>query len=504
MNLEALGRSVLGRVDPRILAAVERLLKAIPFVRERIERESGAVLAELGGTLRPYRGRHPSYLRLPAAGIGRAEALSELEALAAEERGRWEEGFASGAVYHGDPEHVAFLNRVYAIASQANPLHADLWPSIAKLEAEVVAMTASLLGAPEEGDPERRVFGSVTSGGTESILLAMKAYRDRARARGDASPEIVAPSTAHPAFEKAAHWLGMRLVRVPVGEGHVAGVAAMRGAMGRHTAVVVGSAPCFPYGLVDPVAELSELARRKGVGFHSDACLGGFLLPFARKMGRPVPDFDFRLPGVTSISADTHKFGYAAKGTSVVLYRGRALRRFQYEVSTDWEGGLYASPTIAGSRAGALSAMAWAALVSIGEDGYLDAARRILEAAATVKRGIAAIPGLEVIGDPLFVVAFTSRELDVYRVLDAMAARRWSLNALQRPPAVHLCVTLRHARPGVVERFLADLAEAVAEVRRSPGAKGGMAPVYGMAGTLPFRGVVADLLAGYLDVLQEP
>jgi sphinganine-1-phosphate aldolase len=503
MSLEALGKGILDHLDPRILRAAERLARAIPFVRERIERESGAVLADLASSLKPYRDR-PSYLRLPASGIGHAEALSRLEALAAEERGRWEDGFASGAVYHGDPEHVAFLNRVYAVASQANPLHADLWPSIAKLESEVVAMAASLLGAPEEGDPERRVCGSVTSGGTESILLAMKAYRDRARARGDGSPEIVAPSTAHPAFEKAAHWLGMRLVRVPVGEGRVADLAATRRALGRHTAVVVGSAPCFPYGLVDPIAELSEMARRKGAGFHADACLGGFLLPFARRLGYPAPEFDFGLPGVTSISADTHKFGYAAKGTSVVLYRGRALRRFQYEVSTDWEGGLYASPTIAGSRAGALPATAWAALVSIGEDGYLDAARRILEAAASVKRGIAAIPGLEVVGDPLFVVAFTSRELDVYRILDGMTARRWSLNALQRPPAVHLCVTLRHARPGVVERFLSDLAASAAEVRRSPGGGGGMAPVYGMAGTLPFRGVVADLLAGYLDVLQEP
>jgi glutamate/tyrosine decarboxylase-like PLP-dependent enzyme len=270
------------------------------------------------------------------------------------------------------------------------------------------------------------------------------------------------------------------------------------------TVALVASAPGFPHGVIDPVEELAELAERRGIGCHVDACLGGFVLPWAERLGYPVPPFDFRLPGVTSMSADTHKFGFAAKGTSVVLYRGPGLRRFQYEVSTDWEGGLYASPTLAGSRPGALPATAWAALVSIGEDGYLDAARRILETAAAVKRGIAAIPGLEVVGDPLFVVAFGSRELDVYRILDAMTARRWSLNALQRPPAAHLCVTLRHARPGVVERFLSDLAASVAEVRASPGGKGGMAPVYGMAGTLPFRGVVADLLAGYLDVLQEP
>ncbi len=479
-------------------------MRALPFARSRLDRRSAEVLAELGAALKPYRGRRPPWTRLPAAGLGRERVLAEVEALAAEERGRWEEGYASGAVYHGDPEHLAFLARVYAAASQANPLHPDLWPSVARMEAEVVAMAASLLGAPGEAASEEKVCGSVTSGGTESIVLAMKAYRDRARARGVRRPEILAPSTAHPAFDKAARWLGMRIVRVPARPDGIADVAAMRRALGRRTAVVVGSAPCFPYGLVDPVAELSEMARARGAGFHTDACLGGFVLPFARRLGHPVPEFDFRLRGVTSLSADTHKFGYAAKGSSVVLYRGKALRRFQYEVATDWEGGLYASPTLAGSRPGALAATAWAALLSLGEDGYLDAARRILEAAAAVKRGVAAIAGLEVVGDPLFVVAIRSPEVDVYRVLDGMAARRWSLNALQRPPALHLCVTLRHARPGVVERFLGDLAEAVAEARREPAGKPGMAPVYGMAGAIPFRGMVRDLLEGYLDVLQEP
>jgi glutamate/tyrosine decarboxylase-like PLP-dependent enzyme len=240
------------------------------------------------------------------------------------------------------------------------------------------------------------------------------------------------------------------------------------------------------------------------VGFHADACLGGFLLPFAERLGYPVPAFDFRLPGVTSMSADTHKFGYAAKGSSVVLYRGRELRWHQYFTATDWEGGLYASPTFAGSRPGALAATAWAAMVSLGERGYLESARRILTTADALKRGIRAIPDLKLIGDPLFVVAFESQSVDLYRVLDAMAKRGWSLNPLQRPVALHLCVTLRHAQPMVAERFLADLRESVEEVRHGPEVKGGMAPVYGMAATLPFRGVVGELLRGYLDLLYEP
>ncbi len=505
LDLAALARRLAGRIPPRLAAAAERWLRAVPAVRRRMAREERGVLAALEPALKPYRGRFPAFARLPEAGRDRAEILATLEALSAAEAPRWREGFASGAVYHGDPEHVAFLARAYALESQANPLHADLWPSVSKLEAEVVAMTASLLGADDADGPERRVCGAVTSGGTESILLAMKAYRDHARARrGIARPEIVAPATAHPAFDKAADWLDMRIVRVPVGAGHVADVAAMRRAVGRRTAALVASAPCFPYGLVDPVEELSELARRRGAGLHVDACLGGFVLPFARRLGHPVPDFDFRLPGVTSMSADTHKYGYAAKGTSVVLYRGRELRRFQYHTATEWPGGLYFSPTLAGSRPGGLSAAAWAAMLSLGERGYLEAARRILAAAEAVKAGVRSIPDLFLFGDPLFVVAFGSRTLDVYQVLDQLASRGWSLNGLQRPPAVHLAVTLRHAEPGVAERFVADLRAAVEEARGGHAVEGGMAPVYGLAATLPLRGVVSDLLDGYMDLLYDP
>ena len=228
------------------------------------------------------------------------------------------------------------------------------------------------------------------------------------------------------------------------------------------------------------------------------------MLPWARRLGYDVPRFDFSVPGVTSMSADTHKFGYAAKGTSVVLYRGTELRSHQYFTATDWPGGLYFSPTLAGSRPGGLSAACWAAMVATGDDGYLEATRRILETGAAVRDGIAAIPGLRVLGDPLWVVAFGSDTLDIYRVLERMAGRGWSLNGLHRPPAVHLCVTLRHTEPGVADRFLADLRASVAEVESQPAGPEGMAPVYGLAATLPFRGVVADLLKRYLDLLYRP
>jgi sphinganine-1-phosphate aldolase len=331
-------------------------------------------------------------------------------------------------------------------------------------------MTAAMLGAEHAGE---EIVGTVSSGGTESIFLAVKAYRDRA---GIAEPEMVLPTTAHAAFHKAAHLLGVRAVKVPVGDDGRADVAATEAALGERTILLVGSAPGFPHGLIDPIEELSELALARGVGFHTDACLGGFLLPWAERLGRPVPPFDFRLPGVTSMSADTHKFGYAPKGTSVVLYRGAELRHHQYFTVADWPGGLYCSPTLAGSRPGALIAACWAALVSMGESGYLEAAHRILTTADAIKRGVAAIPELSVIGDPLFCIAFRSEAVDVYRVMDSMSARGWSLNGLQRPPAVHICVTLRQTQPGVAERFEADLRAAVAEARGPSPSDGGMAP----------------------------
>jgi glutamate/tyrosine decarboxylase-like PLP-dependent enzyme len=380
-------------------------------------------------------------------------------------------------------------------------LHSDLWPSATKYEAEIVSMVAHLLGADATAD---EICGTVSSGGTESILLAMKAYRDWARDRkGITQPEMIMPVTAHAAFEKAAEFFNIKPIRIPVDQNYRADVAAARRALTRNTTVIVGSAPSFPHGMIDPIGELSEIARQHHVGFHTDACLGGFILPFAEKLGYNIPSFDFRLAGVTSLSVDTHKYGYAAKGTSVVLYRGRELRHYQYYTAADWPGGLYFSPTFAGSRPGALSAACWAALIVMGEQGYLDATKKILETAAQIRKGIEAIPDLRVLGDPLWAIAFTSDALDIYRIMDFMAKYQWSLNGLHKPSALHLCVTLRHTQPGVADRFLADLQAAVDHVKTQPAAHGGLAPIYGMAATVPFRGMVSELLKHYIDLLYK-
>ncbi|NIM93361.1 MAG: aminotransferase class V-fold PLP-dependent enzyme [Anaerolineales bacterium] len=457
---------------------------------------SAEMFESVENILKPYKEGFMSFKQLPEVGVDREEILHEMEKLKNLEQETWKEGFVSGAVYHGDENHIDFLNRIYAYHSQSNPLHPDVWPSTTKFEAEIVAMTADMLGAGEQ----EGICGTVSSGGTESILLAMKTYRDWAeRTKGIIEAEIIAPTTAHAAFDKAAQYFRMKIIRTPIDSDYRADVDAVRSAITDNTVVIVGSAPPYPHGIVDPIEELSELARKRDIGFHTDACMGGFILPWIKRLGFDVPAFDFRLPGVTSISADTHKFGYAAKGTSVILYRTPELRHFQYYLTTDWPGGLYNSPTLAGSRPGALSAVCWAAMVSIGEKGYLRAAKEIMNTSIWLRDEIESIPELKVLGDPLFIIAFASDVINIYQVMEVMTQKGWGLNGLHLPPSVHICVTLRHTQSGVKEKLIEDLRMAVEYVKENPAASEGIGPVYGMAASPEMRGMVTEVLKWYLD-----
>jgi sphinganine-1-phosphate aldolase len=462
------------------------------------------ILAPLDEMMHPYREKFEIFSRLPAQGRDRKEILGRMDELEKIERAKWKEGFASGSVYHGDDEHIEFLNRVYALQSQCNQLHADLWPSAAKFESEIVAMTAHMLGAGQTEAPfgsEAGICGSVTSGGSESILLAMKTYRDWARdKRGITAPEIVLPISAHAAFHKAAAYFNLQARITPLDADFTANVDAVAAAITPNTIALVASAVNFPYGTIDPIDQFAALAEKHGIGLHVDGCLGGFFLPWVEKLGVAVPPFDFRVAGVTSMSCDTHKYGYAPKGTSVVLYRGQELRRYQYFTVADWPGGLYYSPTFSGSRPGGLSAACWAALVSMGEAGYLAATKKILAAVATMRKGVETIAELKLLGRPLGPFAVASDSLDVYQVLDQMTARGWSLTGLLNPAAIHVSPTLRWAEPGVAERFVEHLRESVAYVRDTPNIEGGMAPIYGLAAAIPDRTIVHDMLKQVMDI----
>jgi glutamate/tyrosine decarboxylase-like PLP-dependent enzyme len=345
------------------------------------------------------------------------------------------------------------------------------------------------------------VVGSLTSGGTESIILATRAHKEyAAKKKGITHPEIIACVTAHAAIEKACEMLGIHLIHVPFVPGTFkVDVAAVRRCITSDTIMIYSSAPNFPSGIIDPIRELSELAVKYGVGLHVDMCLGGFVLPFAKKLNYPVGEFDFSLPGVTSISIDTHKYGYACKGSSVVLYRTKELRRFQYFTAPKWTGGLYCTSTVAGSRPGAVIAATWASMVHMGEEGYKKATREIMETTQAIIEGVKQIPELTILGQPVaMIIAFSSSTLNIYAVNDNMTHRGWALNALQNPASVHFCVTLRSV--GRVQDFLNDLKASVQDARNQPASDShGSAPIYGAVGSLP-AGPVKDVLCRYLDV----
>lgn len=480
-----------------VLGIVMGFVKLIPGVSSYIESEKKKVVEKLQSG---NKSKRDGWLtELPDVGLGRG-VIEKLDDSKSKDV-VWQ-GKCSGTVYIGGTEsegHFSLINEAYSMFSHTNPLHQDVFKSVARFEAEVVAMTAALLGSKEKASGGQ-ICGNMTSGGTESILLAVKTSRDYMRAKkGITKPEMIIAESAHSAYDKAAQYFNIKIRRVPVTEDYIADVKGIRRCINKNTIMIVGSAPGFPHGVIDPIEELGELASNYGVCLHVDLCLGGFVLPFARKLGYPIPPFDFSVKGVTSISTDVHKYGLAPKGTSIVLYRNHELRKHQFVAVTEWSGGLYVSPTIAGSRPGGLIAGAWAAMVSLGLNCYLENTREIMEVSKKIQKGIEEIPELFVIGKPdMTVIAFGSNTVDIFEVNDIMSSKGWHLNALQRPNSIHICVTLQHVP--IYEDFLRDLKESAKTVRENPGPiTGGLAPVYGAAGKMPDRGMVHELLVEFMD-----
>ena len=445
----------------------------------------------------PYRARFKTYERLEPQGRDRQSILAELATMASEEDRIADEGRVSGSIYHGGHDHYAFLTEAFRLFAHANVLQRDMYPSATKLEAEIVAMTAAMLHADV-------ACGVVTFGGTESLINPMLVYRDRARAeKGITQPEVIIPVTAHVALEKAGHLLGIKVLKAPLTSEWLVDVDWVRDHVNKNTVALVGSAANYAHGLIDPIEKLSDIALEHDLGLHVDGCLGGFILPWGERLGYPIPPFDFRIPGVTSISADTHKYGYGLKGTSVLLYRSSDLRKYQYFNFTDWPGGIYFSPGLSGSRSGGIVAATWAAMVSLGESGYLEVAKRIFETAATIRRGVDAIPELQVIGDPTFLVAFRSPELNIYHVNDHLVAKGWRLNALQLPAALHFCVTRPNTAPEVAEAFVDDLRDAVEYAKHPARTEPKSGALYGLGGTPEGNEILETLFTAALDAMYE-
>lgn len=462
--------------------------------------------ASFFGDMYPYRNRLTTNAAFPEKGRDPEEVYEELLKMSGEEDKKWETGQVSGTMYHGGKPHYAFLNRVFSLFSYVNLLQRDLCPSGTKFEAEIVSMTAKMLNgdAARAMNDQDEVVGVVTSGGTESIFNGVYVHREWAREeKGITQPEMVVPTTIHPAFDKAAHYLGIKIIHVPVNQNFEADVAAMRKAINRNTIMVCGSAGCYPYGIIDPLKELSDLAQEFKIGMHVDGCLGGFILPWVEKLGYDIPPFDFRLPGVTSMSCDTHKYGYGLKGTSVVLVRNRKLRRYMFFSKADWPGGVYASPTFQGSRSGGLSAATWAAMVTMGESGYLEAARRIMTTADKIRAGIAQIPEIQIMGKSTFLIAMTSNVVDIYHVNDYLASKGWRMNGCQLPAGFHFCITLPQTEPGIAERFIEDLKAGVAYAKNPTQPMPMSGALYGLSGTADGKEILKQGMVAWLEATYE-
>lgn len=403
-------------------------------------------------------------MRLPEKGMSKDEVFDRIRERKREDAD-WHGGKTFSLVYPAGEEVdevLAEANRLYVYENALNPFK---FPSLREMEREVVEMTAGLLNAPE------RAGGTMTSGGTESIIMAVKVARERAKLeRGVENGILLAPRSAHPAFAKAAHYLGLEHRQIPIGDDFRADVDATGDLVDDRTVLVVGSAPGYPHGVVDPIEEMAAIAADRGVPFHTDSCVGGFLLPFVERLGRPVPLFDFRVEGVTSMSADVHKYGYCTKGASVVLHRDSEWLGHQIFMYSDWPGGLYGSPAIAGARPAAPIAAAWAVMSFLGADGYTDLVRTVMETADRIRAEVDAIPELHVWGNPVAsVIAIGSDSVDVMAVNDVMDDQGWNLDRQLEPPALHMMLSPKHA--GVVDELLADLRYAVVNHGKSRGAE---------------------------------
>lgn len=395
----------------------------------------------------------------PEKGMAKEELLNTLKTLKKHDAD-WRAGRNFAYVYFAGDEILETVKTSFSMFFSENALNPTAFSSLRKMESEVISMSANLLSGDE------KVTGSLTSGGTESILMAVKTARAWGRKNKNIEvPEIILPSTAHPAFHKACYYFGLKAIVIPVGNDFLAQPDLMETAITENTVLLVASAPAYPQGVIDPISEIATIAKEHNLLCHVDACVGGFFLPFLQLINPGIPAFDFSVEGVTSISADIHKYGYAAKGASVVLYKNADLRKLQFYVYTEWSGGIYASPAVSGTRPGGAIAGAWAAMKFIGKEGYVDLVQRTLAIKSKIIEALEDIPALKILGKPdMSIICLGSDDLNIYEVGDELSVMGWLIDRQQNPASLHLTLTPAHEKS--VDAFLKDLRIAVAKAKK--------------------------------------
>jgi sphinganine-1-phosphate aldolase len=398
-------------------------------------------------------------IKFPHVGLSRDQIFQEAQDAKSADID-WRGGRVNMYTHFAGDDVLDVAKQAAQLFFSENALGTSAFPSLKKFETDVVGWTLDLLHADSES------YGIMTSGGTESIFMAMKTARNWARARmpQNRKPVVLVPYSAHPAFSKAAHFLDVELRRIRLAPDFRVDMNAMTDAIDDNVIMLVGSAPQFPHGVFDPIADIASIAASRGLWMHVDACVGGFISPFVKQLGGAIPDFDFAIPGVTSMSADLHKYGFTAKGASTLLFRDKNLEHYQAWAFDEWPLGAFTSPGFPGTRPGGPIAAAWAVMRYLGVTGYMQLAKELMAATRKFHEGIAAIEGMQIVGSPpLPVMSYTANGFDIFDVADAMARRGWFVIRSQEPKAIHLgMLTMAHVP--IVEKYLSDLKASVADV----------------------------------------
>ena len=489
---------------PALARAVQRSMndnKKMELIKNEMRNDP-----ELVNSFFPYRDKYAVNSKMPLKSMAKEDVMKQIKEMHALESAPWKNGKISGSFYQGDQDHYDFLNEAFSYYSQVNSIQRDVCPSLTKFEGEIIAMTLDIFNgdAVAKRNPAQKACGSLTTGGTDSIYQSVYAHREWGLDKKNITqPEIIIPISAHPAFFKSAHYLNLKVVTAKIDDNYQADVKDIESKINPNTVLIIGSAGNYGHGLIDPIDKLSELALKHNIGLHVDGCLGGFILAWAEPLGISCPVFDFRLPGVTAISADTHKYGYALKGTSTVLFSNEDLRRYQYYGQVDWPGGIYISTGFNGSKSGGLFAATWAAMMHYGKEGYMKRASEIFAVNKAMKEMVKSIPELKLFGDSLFITAIGSDQFNIYHVNDYVKTKGWRLNGQQNPNGLHFCITgPQTTNPGIVAAFEKDLREAVAYAKEQKGDPKSAA-MYGGAGKEIDPSMYLPMLYAYTDVTQS-
>lgn len=412
---------------------------------------------------------------------------------------KWTNGKISGTVYAPpNTELNELVLESYKLFQYSNPLHIDIFPGLQVMESSIVNMCLDLYNAPSNS------IGNITSGGTESIFMACKAYRDYSRdVLNITEPEMIISKSAHVAFTKSAHYLCIKVIEL---EDHKItkklDTTLLEYNLNKNTILVVASAPSFSNGVIDPIHEISTIIQtyNKNIGFHLDACLGGFLLPFMDIIYKRDSGLNFNCIGLTSISMDTHKYACSPKGTSVLMYRNKELAHYQYFVDPDWTGGIYISPTLAGSRSGELIASTWATMMYFGKKGYIRNANKILEIVDYIYKQLLIEDEIDIIAKPdVSIISFTTRTFSIYLLCSEMNKRGWSLNSLQFPSSAHICITPVHTMD-IARDFIKDIKASIDYIKTNKLSKPeGVYGIYGSSQAIPDRSIIKEIGYAYLD-----